>query len=219
MFGIMNSMSSVAAADDSTLVHTARGVLPLARVVAGDIAFGLDERVNDVKPYRIDDSSPAGVHQLLAITVATQTVLVTGEACLLALVDRRREGRQRRRFRREWVQAKDLEVGDLVALALKTPDLGIPHRMTTPVPRGVQLRRSNRVELPVESSEDLMWFAGVFVGDGWIDNHRGSKAVNIAIPRSDQPLRDELSATTERLFGLGTRSKTEWTVGLNSFRV
>lgn len=210
---------SAAAFGVSTLVHTARGVIPAAQVQVGDTAFSLDEDAGEIEAAPVEWVGAASMSDLIQLTIATQKVQLTGHASLLALVDRRRPGRIRRRFRREWVRAKDIRPGDLVALALKTPDLGAPHAMTIPVPRGVQLRRSNPVELPAESSLDLMWLAGLFIGDGWIDSYRGSKQVSFAIPRSDEALRAVLYDASVRTFGVPVRSKSDWTVSINSFRV
>ena len=210
---------SKAALADSALVHTARGLIPAARVQVGDTIFSLDEAAWTVAPAAVEWVGDAGANTLLELTIATQKVRVTDDASLLALVDRRRPGRMRRRFGREWIRAKDVRPGDLVALALKTPDLGAPHPMTIPEPRGVQLRRSNLVDLPTRSSVDLMWLVGLFIGDGWIDCYRGSKHVSFAIPRSDEALRAVLHDTCLRTFGTPIRSKSEWTVSINSFRV
>lgn len=207
------------ALDSEALVHTSRGVIPVADLRAGDIAFRLDELANDIQRATVAGVVAEGERDLLAITVATQKILLTADTSVLTLVDRRRPGRLRRRFHREWTPASELKRGDLVAVALKTPDLGVPHAMTIPVPRGVQLRRSNAVHLPKVSNVDLMWLLGLFIGDGWIDSHRGSKQVDFAIPSSDHPLRAELSDTASRLFGLPVRAKSEWTVAINSFRV
>lgn len=204
---------------EDTLVHAARGLVPIRDIQPGDAVFSLDETANEIRPASVAQRIRLGRTAVLEIKVGTQRIRAACGQPFLTLVDRRREGRRRRRVYRAWAPLLELRPGDVVGVARKTPDTGGRQQMTIPSARVVQLRRSNPVTLPRESSPDLMWWAGLFIGDGWISKYRGTSTVEFAIPASDQPLRQELAATTERTFGLSVRSKSEWTVAIDSFRL
>src|SRR5205807_1065845 len=89
---------------------------------------------------------------------------------------RKESGKLRGRYSRGWEYLENLRAGDLIALAKNVPDTGAVHELTQPdVKRvvtghnqtpGLEYKldisnRYNHIELPNDSSEDLMWWLGV----------------------------------------------------------
>jgi hypothetical protein len=88
--------------------------------------------------------------------------------------------------------------GDEIAVVGQLPDHGKPHRFE-PVPVRPRLRHAFRA--PESSSDDLLWFLGFYVGDGYAD---GPNRVILAVPESD-PANSRVIKLVDELFGLELR--------------
>ena len=92
-----------------------------------------------------------------------------------------------------WKRLDQLKLGDRVAISGSVPDHGNPRAFDpAPTPRG-----SKAVRVPAESSTDLMWLLGLFIGDGYYDGNR----VNFAVPVGDRA-HDRLLTLLDSLFGV-----------------
>jgi hypothetical protein len=61
--------------------------------------------------------------------------------------------------------------------------------------------RCKDVDIPDESSEDLMWFLGFYLGDGFVKyEETDKKRVSIAVSDDQEELRQEIIDTAEELF-------------------
>ena len=200
---------------EETLVHTSDGLKPIKAVEPGDIVFSYDDSINEVRPARVEARVPKGPKPVFEVKVGTRRVRVTENHPFLTLVDARRPGRVRRRYRREWRYLSDLKVGDLVAVARRTPDVGLSQIVTTPKPQPRKAQKA--VTFPSETSKDFMWWAGVYIGDGYIHNVGPQKKnVEFAIPATQPDLREEVTATTKRLFNVDAIAVDEWRLRIYS---
>ena len=95
-----------------------------------------------------------------------------------------------------WTSVASIVPGDELAIVGTVPDHGRPHRFD-PLPRRKHSR--NAFTAPVESSNDLLWLLGFYVGDGFFD---GANRVTFAVPDSDSFLRAAARATSR---GAGVR--------------
>jgi len=179
----------------SSLVWTDTGMRPIKEFVGGERVFSLDEATKRIVEAVVVGSACSGEKEVFEITARGRTIGASANHPFLVLRDNRDEGRERARYRTEWVAVEDLRVGDLVAIATDLPDYGEP----------AMLDRPERVEgdrFPGLTSEDFAWWAGVYLGDGYI-HHRGDHAaLEIAVDPTDTVLIDEIVRVTKSLFGI-----------------
>ena len=215
---IGNGQASCAPAiHEDTLVHTARGLIEAQHLIAEDMVFTLDLVTKAILPTLPTTLVDIGSCQLIEVRVGTRTIRVTPDATFLALVDRRRPGRIRRRFKQEWIRAGDLKAHDIVGVARKTPDLGVVRDL--PCSDLMRDRRARGVKLPIRPDDDLMWWIGLYIGDGFVHHSGHRKRVEFAIPATQPDVRLELIAVTASLFGVQARAKDEWRVVVPGIRI
>jgi len=187
-----------------THVYTARGVVPIREVIPGDVVFSLDEETNQIIPAPVKNFMPKGERPVYEVKVGTRTICATENHPFLVLELHRKEGNQRGRYARAWKYLRDLKVGDLVAVAKSLPDVGQDYELEQP---NVETNwRHNHVELPKRTSKDLMWWLGLYMGDGFIHSENQKARVEVAIPATDQSLRNEFKQVTSRLFDIAAQN-------------
>jgi FeS assembly protein SufB len=193
-------------------VYTARGLVPIREVEPGDTVFSFDEPTSKLIPARVKSKDFKGEREVFEVRVGTHTIRTTGNHPFLVLEHKRATGKQRGRYSRTWKYLHELKVGDLVAVAKRLPDVGQAYALRD-APRS---RRHIPVSQPQRSSTDLMWWLGLYLGDGFL-HREGSKArVELAIPRTDEPLRREFGRVTQELFGVEPHTADQYRVTVGS---
>ena len=183
-----------------TLVYTARGVVPIRNVIPGDVVFSFDEESNEIIPAPVKNFMPKGVRPVYEVRVGTRTIRATENHPFLVLELHKKAGYQRGRYARSWKYLRDLKPGDLVAVAKSLPDVGQGYTLEQP---DVELNwRHNNVDLPEQTSEDLMWWLGLYLGDGFVHREGDKARVEFAIPATDKTLRKEFRQVTSDLFAI-----------------
>ncbi len=184
----------------STAVWTSRGMLPIKELVPGDRVFALDERRRILEPATVVAGGESGEKEIFEITARGRTIGASGNHPFLVLRDERRTGALKARYVARWVAAEQLSVGDLVAIATDVPEYGEPVRLLVD-----RVDEAAGATLPRTSSDDLCWFFGVYLGDGYL-HHRGQHvSVEIAVDRTDEELVSEIQRVAHELFGLDLR--------------
>ncbi|MFN8035188.1 MAG: Fe-S cluster assembly protein SufB [Acidimicrobiia bacterium] len=176
-------------------VWTTDGMRPIKEIVPGEEVFALDESTRAIVRAPVVASGSSGDKEVLEITARNLTIGASVDHPFLVLRDERRPGRQRRRYRARWLPAHELQVGDYVAIATDTPEFGGTEILYVP-------ERDDDWSLPQESSVDLCWWAGLFIGDGYLKHSGGHTTVQIAVDRTDRELVDEIIRVSRHLFGL-----------------
>ncbi len=212
-------------------VFTARGLVPIREVEVGDTVFAFDEETNALRPAPVKATMPKGERPIFEVKAGTRTIRATENHPFLTLEYQRKPGRQRGRYTRTWKYLRDLKPGDLVAVAKTLPDVGRPHELEQPIIKTEVVGRNQSIEyaldisgrynpvtLPRETSADLMWWLGLYIGDGFI--HRQADAdkarVEFAIPATDEHLRSELKHVTTQLFDLPATNGDPYRMAVNS---
>src|SRR3972149_1864951 len=214
-----------------TRVFTARGLVSIRDVVVGDIVFALDERTDEICPAPVKATKPKGEQAVFEVKVGTRAIRATENHPFLTLEYCRQPGRQRGRYKRTWKYLSDLQAGDLVAVAKSLPAVGQSYTLKQPAIKTEVVGRHqsvqyplditahyNPVTLPQQTSEDLMWWLGLYIGDGFIHGQLDAdKArVEFAIPATDGALRTELKQVTSHLFDLGAKNGDPDRLSINS---
>jgi Fe-S cluster assembly scaffold protein SufB len=179
----------------STKVWTSRGMRSIKELGAGDEVFSLDEDTKQIVPARVVGAACSGEKPVFEIRARGRIIGASGNHPFLVLRDERRNGAKKARYITRWVPAEELNVGDLVAIATDLPDSGESAPLMRPSGR-------DGARLPSQSNVDLCWFAGVFVGDGYL-HHRGEyTSVEIAVDRTDETLISEICRVASEQFAL-----------------
>ncbi len=189
-------------------VYTAdRGLVPIKDVAAGDRVFSLNEDSGEIEIHPVKNSAQTDVRQTYEVTIGGhfgRTIVGTDNHPVLCLVDEREQGRRHARYARRWKTIGELVEGDIVAVASDLPEFGAPHSL--------QRFEDTPEEFPVRTTADLMWFLGLWLGDGSSRNApaHATYRVEIAIPETDVELRAELSRVVENLFGRTAAKSDQW---------
>ncbi|HVB91081.1 MAG TPA: Fe-S cluster assembly protein SufB [Acidimicrobiales bacterium] len=179
----------------STRVWTTRGMRPIKELVSGDEVFALNESTRLIEQAQVVAAGPSGEKEIFEITARGRVIGASGNHPFLVLRDERRPGRKHARYAARWVPAEELREGDLVAIATDLPEYGHAAAMIHPE----DLRGAS---FPRVTSDDLCWFFGHYLGDGYLKHSDGYTTVGIAVDRTDAVLVEEIRRVAKVLFGL-----------------
>jgi Fe-S cluster assembly scaffold protein SufB len=179
----------------STRVWTTRGMRPIKELAPGDAVFSLDESTRNIVSSAVVGQRCSGEKEVFEIRARGRSVVASANHPFLVLRDDRREGRQRSRFAASWVPVEKLRSGDLVAMATDLPDFGVSAPLLVP-------ERQDASNFPSGTSDEFCWWAGVYLGDGYLKHSGGYVTVEIAVDRTDETLVSEIRRVTSELFGI-----------------
>jgi Fe-S cluster assembly protein SufB len=182
----------------STRVWTSHGMRPIKELEPGDDVFALDEATRTIVPARVNASASTGDKEVFEIRARGAVIGASGNHPFLVLRDERKPGRERARFAARWVPVEDLHEGDYVAIATDVPEFGLAAPMLLP-------ERPEATALPHVTNDDLCWWLGLYLGDGFLKHSGGYVSVEIAIDASDEGLVDEITRVAREQFGLEFR--------------
>ncbi|HWC14671.1 MAG TPA: Fe-S cluster assembly protein SufB [Actinomycetota bacterium] len=178
----------------STLVWTTAGMRPIKELQPGDEVFSLDEDTKKIVRGKVVGQAMSGEKEIFEVKSRGRTIGASANHPFLVLRDERKPGRQRRRYAARWVPVEELQEGDLVAVATDVPGFGESASLIVP-------DIDECATYPRYSTEDLCWWLGVFVGDGYIRQGEYPR-LEIAIDRTDESLVAEIQRVTKVLFGI-----------------
>jgi Fe-S cluster assembly protein SufB len=179
----------------STLVWTTEGMRPIKELGAGDEVFSLDRSTRELVVSRVVGQACSGDKEIYELTAGSRTIGASGNHPFLVLRDERAPGRKKARYVTRWVPAEELAVGDLVAVATDVPEYGDEAILCLP-------DRPEAHRYPLLTSDDLCWFLGLFLGDGYVHWRDRYASVEIAVDPSDTELIDEIRRVGRELFDL-----------------
>jgi FeS assembly protein SufB len=178
-----------------TRVWTTGGMRAIKELVGGDEVFALDPDTKLLEVARVVAGGKSGEKEIFEITARGRTIGASGNHPFLVLRDERKDGRKRARYATKWVPAEELTEGDLVAIATDLPEFGHNAPMLLP-------QDDRGASYPRVTSDDMCWFLGLYLGDGYLKHSDGYTTVGIAVDKSDTVLLAEICDVAKRLFGL-----------------
>jgi Fe-S cluster assembly scaffold protein SufB len=110
-------------------VYTARGLVPIREIQAGDTVFSFDEEAHKIIPAKVRATAEKGEREVFEVKVGTRKIKATANHPFLALAYSKAEDRQRGHYTREWKYLEDLSVGDLVAVTKTLPETGAEYTL------------------------------------------------------------------------------------------
>jgi len=202
--------------EDSLVFTNHNGPIKIKEIKEGDYVFSFDENEKKIKKARVLGVVEKGKNEVFEVIVGNKKIKTTLNHPFLTLSHHKKEGRKRGIYKIEWKSLKDLKRGNLIAVAKKLPQEGDAYLFEHPTIKKFGKGRNqfgtryslpleykyNKVNLPRESSEDIMWFLGLYLGDGFIrkSNYSDKKTTEIAIPEDQHELRRELKNVVKKLF-------------------
>ena len=183
-----------------------RGQVPIKEIEAGDLVFAYDESAERFAVAPVRAAMETGTRRTREIRVGGRVLRATDNHPFLTLRDERQEGRVRARYKRRWTTVAELQVGDLVAVPRGLPEFGAPYRL--PDAAGLPT--------PSDTTPDLMWLLGFFLGDGNAQSSGRTHRVQFAVPEADVQVRAEISRIVSELFGLRAIAADEYRLVVNS---
>src|SRR3989338_5186377 len=193
-----NALSGVGAqydclAGDIIVYTNSKGGVRIKDIKEGDVVFALDEKKNKIVRAIVKGFMAKGNCPLFEIKVRGKYIKATFNHPFLTLVDKRKPGRQRARYSKEWRYLNELKPGDIVAVATDLPDFGRPFKFLKAEVKEFWKGRNQfgsvyslplsykykNVTYPVESDNNLMWLFGFFLGDGYITKSKKSDKMRL----------------------------------------
>jgi len=179
----------------STRVWTTEGMRTIKELAPGDAVFSLDEATKGIVVSRVVGAACSGEKEVFEIRARGAVIGASGNHPFYVLRDERKPGRQRARYRAQWVPVDELRVGDLVGIATDLPEFGAGAPLHLPTHDG-------GAQFPRMTSEDLCWWAGLYIGDGYVHRRGEYLSVEIAVDAADTDLVGEIVRVTGELFGI-----------------
>ena len=217
-------------------VFTNQGVKRILDIKPGDYVYSLSEKTFLLERQKVLGLAFKGKRKIYKVTTqGGREIRVTANHPFFSLVHYKKKDKKRGRYKKEWRYLSQLREGDLVALAVDFPDHGRPYRLPKIQKPIVKVQSHNQfgaheldisrwyadLKFPAETDEELMWLLGFYIGDGFLGGKgKHSKGrymrVELAIPDSEQQLREEVSRVVERLFHYKIITSDKDRVKLNS---
>ena len=169
-----------------TKVFLNSNIKPIAELQPGDVVYSVDASLQLVRHKVVAKKYSGRQPVFLLRTENHREIRATANHPFLTLT------KQGKVFSLSWKRLDQLKEGDWVAITGDIPDHGKPKRFE-PMP----IRGKKPVTLPEQSSEDLMWLLGVYMGDGYLDANR----VYFAVPPDDRAY-ERLTTLFSTLFGV-----------------
>jgi Fe-S cluster assembly protein SufB len=178
-----------------TKVWTTKGMRQIKEIGAGDEVFALNPDTKLLEVARVVGGGQSGEKEIFKITARGRTIGASGNHPFLVLRDERRPGALKARYATKWVPADELSEGDFVAIATDLPEFG--HNVAMVLPHD-----ERGAYFPRVSSDDLCWFFGLHLGDGYLKHSDGYTTVGIAVDKTDTDLVEEIRRVAKVLFNL-----------------
>ncbi len=218
---------------DTLIPTNPKGTIPISNIQAGDTVFALNEETNQIEKALVAGIAFKGERAVFEVNVAGRKIKATYNHPFLSLAYSRKQGKQRGRYCVEWKYLNQLKKGDLMAIVKDLPDYSKPFDLPKPELKQLvnwknQVKGKEfevdisqfyrKIQIPSSTNCDLMWFLGLYLGDGYINNLKSkkSKGVSIAIPESEVELRNELMRVVKNLFGYDVTHKEKYFIKIHS---
>ncbi len=178
------------------------GVIPIKDIEVGDIVYSIGKNfgVTENQVVAKKQNPPSPVFKL--VTENHREIRATANHPFLVLS-------KKGKFNFiEWKPLEEVRAGDQVACAGLLPQGGQARRLDF-VPKA--RKGLKKIKVPSETSTELMWLVGFYLGDGYCDKNR----VYFAVPESDRS-RNRVKKAVEELFGFTEHENHKVVVRFNS---
>jgi len=199
---------------DSKVYTNPDGPKNINEIRPGSMVFALDEKNKKFVKAKVNKMIYSGNKRVYNLQAAGREIKASDNHPFLVLKHEDMPGNKRKgKFVTKWVSLEELKEGDLIAISKSLPGIGKPYKLPKIDFSGNKIKSKNQyrefemeinhlygdLTYPEYTNKDLMWFFGIYVGDGnlWRPKKGGAK-INIAIhEKSDlrKPLLDTIEKT------------------------
>ncbi len=199
---------------EAKVFTTDRGPTSIAEIREGDIVYGTDLQTMKPVARTVTATRNNGVQPTFRVTTANFRQLEATANHPFLVLDRASGGDA---FTVRWRRLENVNVGDYVAISKGFGDTGSARFLGDYRFESASRRsRPKPITLPLETTIELMWFLGAYLGDGCIEHVDGrARRVNLAVPPSD-PARSRLETTLRDVFDLEGTQKGPVTLAVAS---
>jgi intein/homing endonuclease len=217
---------------ESANIFTCEGkVKSIKELQVNDKILSMNLEAKTFEEDRVVNKVLSGKKDVFELTVAGRKICASKNHPFLR-VERRKLSKNHKKafFETNWTNLEDLKVGDLIAIAKKVELVGVAFKL--PKFKYDKMVSSNNqysqftssikhlykpIKFPSYSTQDFMWFLGLWVGDGniWFDKKSGGAKINIAIPKSSD-IREKLLEVIKNLFDCPVNVSADRYVVINS---
>jgi intein/homing endonuclease len=185
---------------DTKVFLNPRGAVNITEVKPNDWIYALDLNTMEIVKRPVKGIVCTGAKPVFKlITENYREIKATANHPFLAL------HRSEKHWHLVWKPLEQLQAGDYIALSQGMPDDGKPYR----IDYQPQLKRIKvKPHLPRETTEELMWLLGLYLGDGFIERGPNGvpRRVYFAVPEGD-PARSQLITLLRQLFAVDWKPK------------
>ncbi len=191
---------------DSQVFLNPRGPVAIKDVQPNDHVYAVDLDTLEPKKYRVVATQCTGVQKTYRLTTENYRELKATDNHPFLVLDRVPMSNL---TRIEWRPLGSLRVGDRIAIARGVPDEGQPYRFEYTYPSVKRGVLKHHPVLPSETTNELMWFLGLYVGDGYVERdpaNQRPRRVFLAVPQKDRA-RAKLEQVIRELFQVEWKPK------------
>ncbi len=216
-----------------TLIYTVkRGMVKIKDIRVGDLVYSWDENTNSIVTTPVRAVLNKGKRAVFEVTVRGKKIKATYNHPFLSLLDKRKSGRIRARYARQWEYLHALKKGDIVAVARNFPNFGTPHNFSSITLKkfvkgknqfGSQYKLDishsyKKVFYPTQSNDELMWLFGFYLGDGYITKSKNQDKMRLhfAIYEKDKEVRNKVKEIIKKYFGYEITTEDKYRISINS---
>ena len=184
---------------DARVFTVDRGPVSIAEIREGDLVFGTD--LQTMKPVArcVTATRNNGVQPTFRVTTANFRQLEATANHPFLVLDRARDESA---FTVRWRRLENIKVGDYVAVSKGLGETGSARFLGDYAYKQGKRGRAKPIDLPLETTEELMWLLGAYVGDGYIEYAEGRpRRVYFAVPPADHA-RPRLEKALRDVFGV-----------------
>jgi len=165
----------------SSMIMTKEGLKKITDVKVGDDVYAFDQKTHQLVLKECSGVFDNGVKDVYELSTLHHSIKATSNHPFLTL---KRNGRGKKSSF-EWKTLEEFKVGDEV-VTLKNVNIENPFVFKFVKARvgDYKVNRIREVNIPQNSSSDLMKYLGIYVGDGWIRPKRAE--VGFAVPEGSE---------------------------------
>ena len=207
--GYMNCLST------DTYIMAETGLKQITEIKAGEKIWAFDKKTYQPVLKKCTGVFDNGRKKVYEIETIHQNIKATSNHPFLTL---KRNGRgHTNEF--IWKTVSELKINDEIVTMKKLYDNGKPYKF-----KNIKLTKKgdykvnniNKVNIPTESTKELMLWLGLYVGDGWIREKKGE--IGFALPENTKE-RKELIKIHKKIFNQENKSKDKYYIYYQSTNI
>lgn len=154
---------------EESIIMTEKGIKEIKDIIAGDYVYSLNKDFK-ITTNKVIAKKYSGKQEVFLLkTKNHRQIYATKNHPFLVLrkIDKT--------IKISWLPLSEIKSNDYVAISGKLPDKGMPY----PIPKIKINKTKKHLKLPLETTEEFMWFLGFYLGYGYSDKNRLSFEVPI----------------------------------------